>query len=302
MLNRLKLILTGWLLLGLLAACASKSSQILPTLAVLPTSTPTPASPTPVVIPVGTSEQVSPLGVVTVEAAYVLITPTDPPSKTPTQTETPTATPTHTPEPTEPTTATATSTALIPPTRVMPFVTAVMAQSSNRVCDSTWFFILPRPDHCPATRATTSQAVFQEFENGLMIWIQHEDTIYVMYHDFAPPAWESFEDQFEEGMPEVDESWELPPSPELFQPHRGFGMLWRGNPIVRARIGWALDEWEVPFSSTVQTGEDDAIFLQDPYGGVVVLMPGQRDWARYLGDGRATRLELELIPTLTATP
>jgi len=291
------------LLALLLAACApSDTPQTLPTRAVLTTVTATPDIPTPVLIPVSTLEQESPPQVVTQEAAYVLVTPTDPPSKTPTQTETPTGTFTFTPEPTEPTTATATATALIPPTKIVPFVTAYVAQPMERVCDSTWFFILPRPDTCPATLATTSQAVYQEFQNGLMIWIQQQDLIYVMYNNFGEPAWESFEDLFDEGMMELDESWELPPSTQLFQPRRGFGMLWRANPTVRGRIGWALDEWEVPYSSTVQTGEDGTLFLQDPYGGVVLLLPEQRDWQRYMGNGAPTRLELELIPTLTATP
>ncbi len=290
------------ILVILLAACAPQAPAALPTLAVLPTATETPPSFESVVIPVSTAEQVSPPQTVTVEAAYVLVTPTRPPSKTPTQTETPTQTPTHTPEPTEPTTATATATALMPPTRVVPFITAVVAQPVERVCDSTWFFILPRPDNCPATDATVSQAVYQEFENGLMIWIQHQDLIYVLYSNFGGPAWESYEDQFDEGMLELDESWALPPDTQLYQPRRGFGTLWRSNPAVRARIGWAVEEWEVPYSSTVQTAEDGALFLQDPYGGVVVLMPEQADWSRYLGDGSPTRLELELIPTLTATP
>ncbi|MAS38337.1 MAG: hypothetical protein CL610_30350 [Anaerolineaceae bacterium] len=294
------------LLLILLAACVPDSTTELPTLAAFESS-PTRAAvststPSPIVVPVGTAEDESPLQVVTAEADYVLVTPTNPPSKTPTETETPTATPTYTPQPTRPTTATATATALIPPTRVVPFVTAVVIRSIDVVCDSTWFFILPRPDTCPATLATTSQAVYQEFENGLMIWIQHQDTIYVMYSDFGEPAWESFEDQFDEGMLEIDETWPLPPDDQLFQPRRGFGMLWRSNPAVRARIGWALDEWEVPYSSTVQVAEDDAIFLQDPYNGIVTLLAGQQDWQRYIGDGSPTRLELELIPTLTATP
>lgn len=290
------------LLLILFTACAPAAPQALPTLAALPTATLTPAAPTPAPIPVNAAEDVSPPEVVTQEAAYVLITPTDPPSKTPTQTETPTGTFTSTPEPTEPTTATATMTAYIPPTRVVPLVTAYVAQPMERVCDNTWFFILPRPDTCPATLATTSQAVFQEFQNGLMIWIQQQDLIYVLYNNFGTPAWESYQDMFDEGMLELDESWEPPPTTQLFQPRRGFGMLWRADAAVRERIGWALGEWEVPYSSTVQTGEDGTLFLQDPYGGVVLLFPEQVDWQRYRGNGSPTRLELELIPTLTATP
>lgn len=288
----------------LLAACAPQSPTELPTLAVLDTPedhTATPQIPSPVAVPVVTVEQVSPPEVVTQEAAYVLVTPTSPPSKTPTPTHTPTQTFTFTPEPTEPTTATATATALIPPTRYVPFITAVVAQPAERVCDSTWFFIEPRPANCPATVPTVSQATFQEFERGLMIWIQQQDRIYVMYYNDLP-AWESYEDPYDEWMPETDQAWEEPAGGGIFQPRRGFGEIWRRYSNVRERIGWAVERWEDIYSSTAQTADDGTIFLQDPDGGVVALMPGQQDWQRYAGSGSPTRLQLELIPTLTATP
>ena len=295
--------LWGLLLAVLMVACAPQDSEALPTLAALntPTRAASDSGASAAVVPLQTSENESPPEVATQEAAYILVTPTNPPSKTPTPTHTPTQTATNTSEPTEITTATATATALIPPTKVVPFITAVVSQPIERVCDSTWFFIEPKPDHCPSTIATTSQAVYQEFQHGLMLWLQQEDLIYVLYDNFGGPAWESYEDEFEEGMLEEDETWPLPPRDDLFQPRRGFGMLWRGNPAVRARIGWATEKWEVPYSSTVQIGEDETIFLQDPYGGIVTLLVDQSDWQRYLG-GNPTRLELELIPTLTATP
>jgi hypothetical protein len=286
-------------LIIVLAACATTPAPTtLPTLAVLPTVT---ARPDSVIVPVNAAERVSPPQIVTREAAYLIVTPTLPPSKTPTQTETPTQTPSFTPTPTLPTTATSTATAYLPPTRVVPFVTAVVAQAANIVCDTNWFFITPAMQSCPSVPPTVSMAVFQEFENGLMIWIQQTDLIYVMYNTLAP-AWEIYPDMFDEGMAEEDPDWELPPSQETFQPRRGFGMLWRGNAQVRQRIGWAVEKWEVPYSSTVQEAEDGTIMLQDPYNGVVTLLPNQQDWERYLGTGLGTRLELELIPTLTATP
>jgi hypothetical protein len=295
------------LLLIILTACASRAdSLVLPTLAVLDTVTPSqPVNSVAQVQPLSTLEQVASQEVVTLPADFIVITPTAPPSKTPTQTATPTATPSFTPQPTRPTTATATATAYIPPTKIMDFfvITAVAAKPIERVCDSAWFFLQPRPDPCPMTEATTSQAVFQRFENGLMIWIEQYDQIFVMYGNMSIlPAWETFPDEFEEGMRETDDAFEPPPLDHLFQPRRGFGTLWRTHEQVRERIGWSIDRWEVAYSSTVQEADDGTVYLEDPQGDVVALLPQQQDWQRYFGSGEATRLELELLSTLTVEP
>jgi hypothetical protein len=50
----------------------------------------------------------------------------------------------------------------------------------------------------------------------------------------------------------------------------------------------------------VQEAADGTLFLADPQGDVVALMPQQQDWQRYFGSAEATRLELELLSTLTA--
>ena len=272
--------------LVLLAACTPQEPPVLPTLAVLPSATPPVERAAQVIVPVSTSEQENPLAVVTVDADFMIVTPTAPPSKTPTATETPTQTPTFTPSPTRPTTATATATALIPPTRVVPFitqpVTAVVVLPVDRVCDSEWFFIQPRPDHCPLTDPTVSRAVFQQFEGGVMVWVAEEDRVYAMYNDFEAPSWETFEDTYEDWMPETDADWEEPPQTWLYQPRRGFGTVWRTNAQVRERLGWANRPWEEPYSMDVQESDDGTIFLADPDGGVIALYEGQQDWERFI--------------------
>ena len=151
------------------------------------------------------------------------------------------------------------------------------------------------------TESTVSQAVFQRFENGLMIWIEQHDLIFVMYGNMSSlPAWETFPDEFEEGMPESDDAFEPPPHDQVYQPRRGFGMLWRKNETVRERIGWAIDRWEVAYSSTVQEADDGTLYLLDPQGDVVALFAQQVDWQRYFGSGEATKLELELLSTQQA--
>jgi hypothetical protein len=129
----------------------------------------------------------------------------------------------------------------------------------------------------------TSQGSFQQFQGGLMIWVQNQDAIYVMYDTATAPRWEVFNDTYNEGDPEYDPSFGISP-PYTWQPRRGFGVVWRNNGVVRQRIGWAVIEWEMPYSVQVQTADDGTIFISEPTqrgGGVYGLFSGGRDWERY---------------------
>lgn len=88
---------------------------------------------------------------------------------------------------------------------------------------------------CPLAAPTLVQMARQSFQNGRMFWREDEGAIYVLLND---GTWRSFEDTFEEGQPEIDESITAPD--DLYQPIRGFGRIWReqlGGPD--AAIGWA---------------------------------------------------------------
>lgn len=239
----------------------------------------TPTVSTPLAQPTG--EVRSPLQVATVEADFVLVTPTLPPTKTPTLTPTITQTPTRTPTPTL--TATATATRPQFPTSVVIPVTAVIPQPLPQVCDSTWFFSEPRPPSCPLNPPLTGQGVFQAFQNGYMIWVGAQDAIYVFYNDSAAPRWEVRRDQFNEGMPEADAAYDDAPSPNTWQPRRGFGLLWRTDATIRNRIGWATQEWEQGYSVQVQTAGDGTVFISAADGSVFSAVPGGMLWNRYTG-------------------
>ncbi len=237
-------------------------------------------TPTPTFVP-AQPEVVSSLNEVTVEADFVLVTPTLPPSKTPTLTPTMTLTPTVTPTPT----ITVTATATVPqfPTSVIIPVTAIVAQPIPQVCDSTWFFIQPRPASCPLSAPLAGQGVYQEFQNGYMIWLQVQDTIYIMYNDTFQPRWQFYSDTFEEGMPEFSGDYLNSPFPNTWQPRRGFGMLWRNNQVVRDRIGWATMEWEQPYSVSIQRAPDGTTFIGAPDGSLFSLARGGTNWQRFVG-------------------
>ncbi len=122
-------------------------------------------------------------------------------------------------------------------------------------CLDPWFFA-PVPDVCPSA-PIVSDAAEQHFEHGTMIWIREKFTdwveeegwIIVLYDDNQATKWQAYEDEWNEGEPEHDPT--LVPPPDLYQPARGFGLVWRQYSEVRARLGWAIDE-EIAFSTTVQ--------------------------------------------------
>jgi hypothetical protein len=228
-----------------------------------------------------TPEILSPLQQITVDANFVLVTPTLPPSKTPTLTPTQSLTPTQTPSPSS--TFPASATALVLPTSLIIPITREVAVAAPEVCASTWFFIQPRPPSCPINPPNSSQGVYQSFERGYMVWVGSQDAIYVLYNDNTYPRWEASRDYFTEGMPEVVGEYLNAPASGLWQPRRGFGLLWRSNPTLQARLGWGTMEWEQPYSVSVQTGRDGTLFISRPVGGIFALMPGNASWSLYDG-------------------
>ena len=97
----------------------------------------------------------------------------------------------------------------------------------------------PLASGCPR-EAVFGNAAQQSFENGFMIWMEDEQTIYAFYYPQGTssyPTYGSFIDNFHEGDPESDPT--ITPPPDLYQPVRGFGLLWRLDQSVRDRLGWA---------------------------------------------------------------
>jgi hypothetical protein len=125
------------------------------------------------------------------------------------------------------------------------------------VCAYAWVPALannPPSSRCPF-EAEYGAAAQQSFENGFMIWLGPSRTIYVFYDDggaSVPRQYQTFEDAFEEGDPESDP--DIVPPGGLYQPVRGFGLVWRTHPEVRERLGWATapeagsETWRQSFS------------------------------------------------------
>jgi hypothetical protein len=141
-----------------------------------------------------------------------------------------------------------------------------------------WFF-QPAPDACPAGPATVTQAAAQGFERGQMIWLSGQGRIYVLFNDGKKPAWESFADDFKDGMPDRDGS--LNPPSGLSQPIRGFGLVWRTQSKVRDRLGWATGA-EQPYESTLQSDSvsqpDTTLYVRSKDQAIYALSGNGASW------------------------
>jgi hypothetical protein len=146
-------------------------------------------------------------------------------------------------------------------------------------CPAPWFF-QPEPQAC-GYDPIPSDAAEQHFQHGTMIWVAETDTIFALYDDDqASPKWEMFTDEWDEGKPDRDPT--IFPPAGLFQPIRGFGLIWREHDWVRGRLGWAIDQ-ERAFETIMQSTtlyKYNSIYLRALDGGVWHLGPERGSWAK----------------------
>jgi hypothetical protein len=154
-------------------------------------------------------------------------------------------------------------------------------------CPDTWFFANP-PALCPGSPPNTGAMASEHFEHGLMIWSAYQDRITTLYADGASPRWDAQANAWFPGQPEDDPS--LVPPVGLFQPVRGFGLLWRAGPAssgqaVRDRLGWATEP-EQSHTGSVQcdsAARYNRCYLTGPGNAIYVLDPEHSDWRVWSG-------------------
>ena len=134
-------------------------------------------------------------------------------------------------------------------------------------------------DRCPDA-AQTTWAAQQPFQNGFMIWLEYNQTIYIFYDLGDPPTYATYPNTFEEGDPERDPG--ITPPSGLLQPIRGFGKVWREQPEVRSRLGWATAS-ESGFETWQQRYEgfgmhNVTIWMEGVGGTVYELAPMGQTW------------------------
>lgn len=150
-------------------------------------------------------------------------------------------------------------------------------------CPDVWFFS-PSPAICPAAPALVSAGAEQPFEHGVMLWSQAQDLIYVLYDDASYPKWSVFQDEWDEGEP-IDDPSIIPP-PGYYQPVRGFGLVWREQPGVWDRLGWATEPesaYETAVQYTSYARYNDT-FIRAADGNVWWLEPEQSGWSKLIID------------------
>lgn|GEM_PF-796143 len=116
----------------------------------------------------------------------------------------------------------------------------------------------PRPTATPLPQGFPTPSRFnltvaeQLFEGGRMLWLQPLREIWVLTGDAPDPTsgtWECYIDTYIDGQPESAPELNPPdglvPNTDFLgavpaQPVRGFGRIWRENPLVRQSLGWAI--------------------------------------------------------------
>jgi hypothetical protein len=150
-------------------------------------------------------------------------------------------------------------------------------------CTAAWFFT-PEPDLCPQDPAVRTAAAFQPFEGGDMIWLGQFDWITVLFDDQGIPAYATFANLWEEGMPESDP--DITPPEGRYQPVRGFGIVWRGEIDaaayyrVRERLGWATapEEGYTALYQCDSAAKYTTCYVTGPGGVIYELGPENSAW------------------------
>lgn len=148
-------------------------------------------------------------------------------------------------------------------------------------CANAWVPELAeaRENRCPKP-AETTWAAQQPFERGFMIWMEFNQTIYVFYDQGDPKTYATYPDTFEEGK-DLERDPSIKPPSGLDQPIRGFGKVWRENPEVRTKIGWAtapesgFESWQQRYQgfglhnvTLWMEGFDGTVYELDPMGQI----------------------------------
>jgi hypothetical protein len=146
-------------------------------------------------------------------------------------------------------------------------------------CPDTWFFE-PSPEGCPGMPPLYSDGAEQPLAAGVMVWVEAQAYVYVLFDDASSPHWAIYHDTWD-GEPMCDVG---PVPPGSYQPQRGFGRVWCDEPGVRDRLGWATEP-ETAYETAVQ--RDSApkyttLYLRAADGNVWKLWPERSGWEKII--------------------
>jgi hypothetical protein len=146
-------------------------------------------------------------------------------------------------------------------------------------CPDPWFF-LPAPETCPNGAGEATALLEERFERGRMIYVENTDRVYTLFNDGRSPAWIAFENRYDPSIHPESEASFVPPPP-LVQPLRILGFVWRGNDVVRNRLGLGLEP-EFAYEGFIQTATtpdgEESLYINSADGTVLQLLPGGDSW------------------------
>ncbi len=141
-------------------------------------------------------------------------------------------------------------------------------------------FFQPPPEACPDAAAAETRLIEQPFESGRMLYNQSGNNIYALFNDGSAPAWIVFPNRFDPAIhPEFEASFVPPPG--FYQPVRVLGFLWRGNDVVRNRLGLGIQP-EFTYDGFAQTATSPegavTLYASSADGTVLELLPEGERW------------------------
>ncbi len=146
-------------------------------------------------------------------------------------------------------------------------------------CPDTWFF-QPAPNDCPAGPARETVLIEQPFERGRMLYVQESNLVYVLFNDGFTPSWIVLENRYNPATDAESEPSFVPPE-GFYQPVRQLGFVWRGNDVVRNRLGLGIqpDANVQGFIQSANTADGDTtLYLASSDGSVLQLLPEGSQW------------------------
>lgn len=128
---------------------------------------------------------------------------------------------------------------------------------------------------CPTSDSYPVEYVWMPFEHGSMLLDRTQHAIIVFYDD---GSFEQFDDTWQPDDPDSDPT--LSPPPNLYQPDQGFGKIWREQPGIQERLGWATT-LAITYSDISQEFLDQGVIVMSLGNGELVgLFPFNNQWGR----------------------
>lgn len=130
---------------------------------------------------------------------------------------------------------------------------------------------------CASGSVQTVPAAWQDFQTGIMIWLNGEMLVFYTSSD----SYQSLPDTFVEGT-DPETSIEVAPQ-GLYTPIRGFLKIWNGNSLVRNGLGWASGI-ENGTTARVQTFGNGRMISVAGRSDILILIGGQSgSWLAFQG-------------------